>query len=125
MRSPRSRRCCKTRTSPWATWSRHGHAGRASRQKLSVPRPPVAAEALALAGFDVVSLANNHGMDYGQRRCCKRLSCCKRKASLRLARSNFDAAHTPYITQINGLSLAILAYVNVPIEARSAFDTAV
>lgn len=39
------------------------------------------------------------------------------------AGADFGAAHTPYITQVNGLSLAFLGYVNVPVEARSAFDT--
>ena len=103
-----------------------GTLGEPAAKSYPFRAPPVAAEALALAGFDVVSLANNHGMDYGPEALLQAIELLQAQGVAPIgAGANFDAAHTPYITQINGLSLAILAYVNVPIEARSAFDTAV
>jgi poly-gamma-glutamate synthesis protein (capsule biosynthesis protein) len=38
------------------------------------------------------------------------------------AGSNRAEAHAPYITEVNGLRLAFLGYVNVPVEALTAFD---
>ena len=103
-----------------------GTLGEPADKSYPFRAPPVAAEALALGGFDVVSLANNHGMDYGPEALLQAIDLLQAQGITPIgAGANFDAAHTPYITQINGLSLAILSYVNVPIEARSAFDTAV
>ena len=103
-----------------------GTLGEPADKSYPFRAPPVAAEALALGGFDVVSLANNHGMDYGPDALLQAIDLLHAQGVTPIgAGANFDAAHTPYITQINGLSLAILSYVNVPIEARSAFDTAV
>jgi hypothetical protein len=42
-----------------------GDIGEPASKTYTFRAPPQAAPALALAGFDVVSLANNHGMDYG------------------------------------------------------------
>ncbi|MCA9920229.1 MAG: CapA family protein, partial [Anaerolineales bacterium] len=103
-----------------------GTLGEPAAKSYPFRAPPVAAEALALGGFDVVSLANNHGMDYGPDALLQAIELLQAQGVTPIgAGANFDAAHAPYITQINGLSLAFLAYVNVPIEARSAFDTAV
>ncbi|MCA9946701.1 MAG: CapA family protein, partial [Anaerolineales bacterium] len=103
-----------------------GTLGEPANKSYPFRAPAVAAESLALAGFDVVSLANNHGMDYGPEALLQAIELLQAQGVTPIgAGANFDAAHTPFITQINGLSLAILSYVNVPIEARSAFDTAV
>ncbi|MFZ1396286.1 MAG: CapA family protein [Candidatus Promineifilaceae bacterium] len=103
-----------------------GTLGEPAAKSYPFRAPPVAAEALALGGFDVVSLANNHGMDYGPEALLQAIELLQAQGVTPIgAGTNFEAAHAPHITQINGLSLAFLAYVNVPIEARSAFDTAV
>ncbi|MCA9956351.1 MAG: CapA family protein, partial [Anaerolineales bacterium] len=103
-----------------------GTLGEPAAKSYPFRAPPVAAEALALGGFDVVSLANNHAMDYGPAALLQAIDLLEAQGVTPIgAGANFDAAHTPYITQINGLSLAFLSYVNVPIEATSAFDTAV
>ncbi len=85
--------------------------------------PPEAAEALALAGFDVVSLANNHGMDYGAETLLEGIDLLKAAGVQPIgAGANRAEARAPYITEVNGLTMAFLGYVNVPVEARSAFD---
>ena len=85
--------------------------------------PPVAAQALGLAGFDLLSLANNHAMDYGS------VGLMDTRYNLGLygiasvgAGVNEVEAHSPFILERNGLRLAFLAYVDVPNEF-TGFDT--
>jgi poly-gamma-glutamate capsule biosynthesis protein CapA/YwtB (metallophosphatase superfamily) len=91
-------------------------------KSFTLKAPPEAARALSLAGFNILSLANNHAMDYGY------LGLVDTQASL----SQFEiatvgagldesAAHTPAIITKNGLRLAFLAYVDV-LPERSGFD---
>jgi poly-gamma-glutamate capsule biosynthesis protein CapA/YwtB (metallophosphatase superfamily) len=85
--------------------------------------PPEAAESLARAGFDIVSLANNHGMDYGPEALLQGIDLLHAAGVVPIgAGVDETAAYAPHITSINGLSLAIFGYVNVPVEWRG-FDT--
>jgi poly-gamma-glutamate synthesis protein (capsule biosynthesis protein) len=85
--------------------------------------PPQAAEALALAGFDIVSLANNHGMDYGTEALLQGIDLLKAAGVQPIGGgANAAEARAPYITEVNGLTMAFLGYVNVPVEASSSFD---
>ncbi len=102
-----------------------GDVGTPAIKSYPFRAPPVAAQALALGGFDVVSLANNHAMDYGPEALLQALGLLDTQGVATIgAGANFDKAHAPYLTQVNGLSLAFLGYVNVPVEA-TGFDTAV
>ncbi len=102
-----------------------GDVGTSEIKSYPFRAPPEAAQALALAGFDVVSLANNHGMDYGPEALLQAIDLLQAQGIAPIgAGANFDAAYAPYLTQVNGLSLAFLGYVNVPVEYRG-FDTAV
>ncbi|MCB8920194.1 MAG: CapA family protein [Ardenticatenaceae bacterium] len=87
--------------------------------------PPEAAQALALAGFDIVNLANNHAMDYGTEALQQGLSLLSAAGVAAIgAGDNAQQAHEAHIETVNGLTLAFLGYVNVPVEAISGFDTA-
>ncbi len=88
-------------------------------------RAPVSAvEALSSAGFSVLSLANNHSMDYGLDGLADMLARL-RQAGLNSvgAGADAEAARAPVILERNGVHVAFLSYVNVPIEGRTAFDT--
>jgi poly-gamma-glutamate synthesis protein (capsule biosynthesis protein) len=86
--------------------------------------PPEAVGALAAGGIDVLSLANNHSFDYGVEALADMLPRL-REAGIETVGAGVDAeaARSPAIVERNGLKVAFLAYVDVPIEGRSGFDT--
>jgi poly-gamma-glutamate capsule biosynthesis protein CapA/YwtB (metallophosphatase superfamily) len=93
------------------------------QQKLySFAALPEAAQALALAGFDVLSLANNHAMDYGTSGLSDTRSNLDQVGIASVgAGANEEQAHAPVVLERNGLRLAFLAYVDVPVELHG-FD---
>lgn len=83
---------------------------------------PEAAKALALAGFDVLSLANNHAMDFGSQGLFDtRDNLEQHGIAAAGAGANIAEAHTPVFLERNGLRLAFLAYADVPDE-NAGFD---
>ena len=102
-----------------------GDMGEPAPKRYPFQAPLEAAESLALAGFDVVSLANNHAMDYGPAGLLQAISLLQEHDILAIgAGANAQEAHEPAIIEINDLKIAFLAYVNVPVEATTGFDTA-
>ncbi|MCB8962976.1 MAG: CapA family protein [Ardenticatenales bacterium] len=100
-----------------------GDTGAPAPKRYTFQAPPAAAEAVARAGFDIVSLANNHGMDYGPESLLQGIGLLQAQGVVPIgAGADRAAAHAPYIVEQNGLRLAFLAYVNVPVEV-SGFDT--
>jgi len=84
--------------------------------------PPETAQALALAGFDVLSLANNHAMDYGASGLSDTRNNLNQYGIASVgAGANATEAHKPVILERNGLRLAFLAYADVPVE-NDGFD---
>ena len=84
--------------------------------------PPETVQALALAGFDVLSLANNHAMDYGSKGLFDTRDNLGQFGIANVgAGANAAEAHAPVILERNGLRLAFLAYVDVPDE-NAGFD---
>jgi hypothetical protein len=83
--------------------------------------PPSALAVLDRSGVDVVSLANNHGADYGA---------AGLRDTLRLARSSPVAvigvgrdpeqAYRPYETSIDGVEVAVLAADASPLESNAS-----
>lgn len=87
-------------------------------------RAPVrAADALVSAGFDVVSQANNHALDYGSGALEQTRELLSRRGIAVVgAGEDPSEAHTPIIVERNGLRMAFLGFVNVPVET-GGFDT--
>jgi poly-gamma-glutamate synthesis protein (capsule biosynthesis protein) len=85
--------------------------------------PPDAALALADAGVDVVGLANNHTLDFGIDGLGDMMARL-RENDIAAAGAGIDgtAARAAVILVRNGVRVAILSYVNVPVE-RTGFDT--
>lgn len=101
-----------------------GEQGDPVRKSYTFQAPPIMAEALGLAGFDVVSLANNHSLDFGVEGLADMLPRL-REAQVETAGAGADeaTARAPVIVRHNGVRVAVLAYVDVPIEGRTGFDT--
>lgn len=100
-----------------------GTGGRAEDKGYTFQAPPEAAAALSLAGFDVLSLANNHAMDYGPQLLVEAINTLADQGIAAIGAGGSDsAAYEAYILELNGLSVAFLAFVDVPQEFRG-FDT--
>src|SRR5690606_24364420 len=83
---------------------------------------PAAAQSLANAGFDVVSLANNRGMDYGPEALLQGLELLREQNVLPVgAGRDATEARSPAFVDADGMRLAFLGYVHVPVEGRSPF----
>jgi poly-gamma-glutamate capsule biosynthesis protein CapA/YwtB (metallophosphatase superfamily) len=91
-------------------------------KNFTLRAPPETAQALSQAGFDVLSLANNHAMDYGYAGLSDMQSTLKQYGISTVgAGSDGIFAHTPVVIERNGLRLAFLAYADVTPE-NSGFD---
>ena len=99
-----------------------GVTGTPAPKAYTFRAPPVAADALVLAGIDLVSLANNHSLDYGPESLAETRALLAERGILGPgAGPNRTAAHAPAIIVREGLTIAFLAYIDVPVE-RSGFD---
>ncbi|MGW5362662.1 CapA family protein [Actinopolymorpha pittospori] len=83
--------------------------GRAEDKAYTFRTPPVAFDALAAAGIDVVTMANNHGVDYGPEGLRDTLAAAAR-APLGVIGIGADAdqAFAPYVVTIKGTRIAVL-----------------
>ena len=102
-----------------------GDIGQPADKSYTFQAPPAAAQSLALAGFDLVSLANNHALDFGPESLLQGIGLLNDQNIAAVgAGANAAAAHAPAIFEVKGLRLAFLAYANVPVEGRPPyFDT--
>ena len=99
-----------------------GVTGTPAPKAYTFQAPPVAAEALALAGIDLVSLANNHSLDFGAESLAETQALLAEQGVLSAgAGPNQAAAHAPVTVEREGLTIAFLAYVGVPRE-RGGYD---
>jgi hypothetical protein len=98
--------------------------GTPALKSFAFQAPPEAAAALSAGGVDLVALANNHSLDYGVEALADMLP---RLRALGIetvgAGADGEAARAPVILERNGLRVAFLGYVDVPIEGRTGFDT--
>ena len=101
-----------------------GDVGEPAPKRYTFLAPPAAAPALAMAGFDVVSLANNHGMDYGEEALLQGIGLLHEAGVVPVgAGTNAAKAYGPDVVEVGGFRVAVLGRVNVPVEF-SGFDTA-
>jgi len=94
------------------------------KKRYTFNAPLESAAGLAAAGINVVNLSNNHILDFGQAGLVDTLNALQLHniKSFGLG-SDAQTAHAPLILEKNGLSIALLAYTDVPIESSSYFDT--
>jgi poly-gamma-glutamate synthesis protein (capsule biosynthesis protein) len=100
-----------------------GTTGEPQPKAYTFRAPPEAAPMLADAGFDLLSLANNHILDYGVPALDQTIQLLDAQGLLHAgAGANAAVARQAAIIEVGGLRLAFLAYANVPVE-RGGFVT--
>lgn len=79
--------------------------------------PPLAARGLARAGFDAVSLANNHILDYGETGLLDTMDAL-REAGVAFAGAGGtrDEAYGHAVVERQGVRVALLSFADVPVE---------
>lgn len=89
--------------------------------------PATALDALAAGGVDVVTMANNHAVDYGDVGLADSLAAVAASPIPVIGiGADADAAYAPYVTTVNGLTVAIFAASQVhdwTIASHTATDT--
>lgn len=101
-----------------------GNIGEPAAKSFTFQSPPEAAGALAAGGIDLVTLANNHALDYGPEALLQGIDLLHGAGVAAVGGGADDeAAHAAHIVEIDGLKVAFLGYVNVPVEGVTHFDT--
>lgn len=99
-----------------------GDLGTPENKGYTFRAPGETVETLSLAGFDLLSLANNHAMDFGAEGLLQAIQLLEARGINTVGAGADDAAaHRLAIFDMNGIKLAFLAYVDVPVEFRG-FD---
>jgi len=100
-----------------------GSGGTVQRKYYTFLAPPEAAQALAHGGLDILNLANNHALDHGTATLAETLQLLSangmRAVGAGLTQSE---AYGPLLVEVNGLRIAFLGRVNIPVELTE-FDT--
>jgi poly-gamma-glutamate synthesis protein (capsule biosynthesis protein) len=85
--------------------------------------PLAAADSLVAGGIDLVSVANNHALDFGRSAFMDSLSRLDARGIEHAGGgADADAARAPLIVEENGLKLAFLGYV-LPFSSKTTFNT--
>ena len=95
--------------------------GQPGPKSYTFAAPPVSAEALGLAGFDLVNLGNNHSLDYGLKGLTQTQDLLSANGITSIGIGFGEQAAGPVIFEKNGLRIAFLSYVDVPEELKG-FD---
>lgn len=77
--------------------------------------PPAVLDALATGGFDVISAANNHAMDYGAEGLAETIQVKRSRPDGMVIGigENEDEAFAPYVTELGGQTVAVIAATQV------------
>jgi poly-gamma-glutamate synthesis protein (capsule biosynthesis protein) len=93
------------------------------RKAIHMRAPLASANALVAGGFDLVTVANNHALDYGAPAFLDTMAALNQHHLGHVGGgSNYAAAHAPLILVRNGLRVAILGYV-LPFFGPPHFNT--
>lgn len=74
------------------------------------PAPADVVPPILDAGFDVVSVANNHVLDYGRASLASMLRTLERYGLPTMGAGSYAAHQAPWVTEVKGLKIAFLAY---------------
>lgn len=86
--------------------------------------PPQAAKGLALAGIDVVNLANNHMGNFGAQAILDTLDTLRQNSIGYIgAGKNRSEARSAWITTTKGIKIAMLSYNEIPPDSYVATDS--
>lgn len=98
--------------------------GAAERKGYTFRAPPLAARGLATAGFDVLALANNHTLDYGDDALFDTVAALRGAGIVPVgAGGNDGEAYAHVVVEREGVRLAFLSYAEVPNEAGYAMTS--
>jgi poly-gamma-glutamate synthesis protein (capsule biosynthesis protein) len=101
-----------------------GTRGKAARKAYTFQGPPEMAGFMAAAGLDVMTLANNHCLDYGTDALADTLALLDTAGLAHIGAGMNEAdAHRPALRAVRDIRLAFLGYVNIPTE-KGGFITA-
>jgi poly-gamma-glutamate capsule biosynthesis protein CapA/YwtB (metallophosphatase superfamily) len=101
-----------------------GEGGTPAPKAYTFLAPPEAAGLLGNAGFDLLSLANNHSLDYGHEVFGQTRNLLTQNGIRYVgAGSDESGSHAPAWMEIGGRRIAFLAYADVQQEYLSKFDT--
>jgi poly-gamma-glutamate synthesis protein (capsule biosynthesis protein) len=90
------------------------NCGEPNEKTYAFRAPLEAAGSLAYAGFDLVSLANNHTLDYGPDALAQTLETLKAQGVQPVgAGMNAEEAYRPAFIEVDGLRIAFLAFADV------------
>lgn len=101
-----------------------GTSGTRARKSFTFLAPPEAAMSVADAGFDLVTLANNHSLDYGAEALASTMQLLDGVGVRHVgAGMNRAQAHQPAVIDVKGIRLAFLGCVNTGAEGRYRRET--
>jgi poly-gamma-glutamate synthesis protein (capsule biosynthesis protein) len=96
-----------------------GTNGTRARKSFTFLAPPEGAASLADAGFDLVTLANNHSLDYGPVALASTMNLLDHAGVRHVgAGMNRMQAHQAVVLDVKGMRLAFLGVVNTGAEGR-------
>ncbi len=98
--------------------------GRNQGSQYSFRADPRTVEGLTFAGFDVVSLANNHIWDWGSEALTDTVSILETNGIETVgAGRNYEEANQPVVKEVSGNKIAFLAYTNLYPEGLEAGES--
>jgi poly-gamma-glutamate synthesis protein (capsule biosynthesis protein) len=90
------------------------------RNRMIFSAKPIAVRGLVYAGFDVLSVANNHATDFGIQSLTDTLEILHQNGIMSCGGGrSYEEAHQPALIEVKGIKVAFLAYNEVPGSIRA------